>query len=217
MRAIDYGTASGSMVALVWAFLFLTGTALTVNAIEEPPYTLETKDQEFEVRVYGPQLVAETVVEGSLEAAGNRGFRPLFRYISGDNESKTKIPMTSPVGQERRLGEKIKMTAPVGQKASNNGWAVTFMMPSTYTMETLPEPTDKRVKLREIPAARMAAVRYSGRWTQRGYDRHLAHLRGWMKVQGLKPAGEPMWARYNAPFTLPFLRRNEVLIPLVAN
>ncbi len=217
MRRKDYTTGSGNVDKLLRSVVILVSAVLTANAIEEPPYVLEKKDHDFEVRAYKPQLVAETVVTGSLEAAGDKGFSPLFRYISGDNRSKTKIPMTSPVGQERRESEKIPMTAPVGQTASSNGWSVTFTMPSTYTMASLPEPTDKRVRLRAIPAARMAAVRYSGRWSQKGYDRNLKRLRAWMKTQGLAPAGEPVWARYNAPFSLPFLRRNEVLIPLAAN
>ena len=121
--------------------------------------------------------------------------------------------MTVPVAQQRE-GEKIAMTAPVGQEAVSNQWAVTFMMPTNYTIETLPEPTDEKVRLRPIPARRMAAVRYSGTWSRKRYERNLARLREWMKAQGLAAAGEPVWARYNAPFTPWFLRRNEILVPL---
>ena len=156
-------------------------------------YVIEQSDGVFEVRAYAAQVVAETRVEGPLEEAGNRGFRPLFRYISGANRSKTKIPMTAPVGQEQSAGEKIAMTAPVGLEPappapgtaaaaprSDGEWVVTFMMPSTYTLETLPEPADDSVRLRAIAAHRAAAVRYSGMWSQRGYDEHLARLRAWM-------------------------------------
>ncbi len=106
------------------------------------------------------------------------------------------------------------MTAPVGQQAVSNRWAVTFMMPSGYTLDTLPEPTDNRVRLRAVPAYRAASVRYSGTWSKRGHDRNLERLRDWMKEQGLEAGGTPVWARYNSPFTPWFLRRNEVLIPL---
>ncbi len=88
------------------------------------------------------------------------------------------------------------------------------MMPSHFTLETLPTPTDEKVHLRAIPARHMAAVRYSGTWSQPRYANNLARLREWMKAQGLAAAGDPVWARYNPPFTPWFLRRNEVLVPL---
>lgn len=183
-------------------------------ATEEAAYIVERRDGDVEVRRYAPQAVAEVCVRGSLEEAGNTAFRPLFRYISGDNRSKARIAMTAPVGQEKASGEKIAMTAPVGVRAEGDEWAVSFLMPARYTLATLPEPLDKRVRLREAPARRMAAIRYSGRWTRRGYDTHLARLRKWMDREGLAAAGEPVWARYNPPFTPSFFRRNEILVPL---
>ncbi len=181
--------------------------------VEEAAYIVEKTDGDFQVRQYAPQVVAETLVDGTLEEAGNKAFRPLFNYISGANRAKEKIAMTAPVAQQRE-GEKIAMTAPVGQAAVGNRWAVTFMMPTNYTIETLPEPTDEKVRLRAIPARRMATVQYSGTWSQPRYERNLARLREWMKAQGLAAAGDPVWARYNAPFMPWFLRRNEVLVPL---
>lgn len=180
---------------------------------EEALYTLEKTDNDFQVREYAPQVVAETVVDGTLEEAGNKAFRSLFNYISGANRSQGKIAMTAPVAQQRE-GEKIAMTAPVGQEAIGNRWAVTFMMPANYTLEMLPEPADTKVRLRAIPGRRMAAVRYSGTWSEQRYERHLGRLREWMKAQGLVAVGDPVWARYNPPFTPWFLRRNEILIPL---
>jgi effector-binding domain-containing protein len=180
---------------------------------EEAAYTVEKTDGDFQVRLYAPQVVAETVVDGTPEEAGNKAFRPLFNYISGANRSKERIAMTTPVGQQAE-GQKIAMTAPVGQEAVSNQWAITFMMPTNFTLATLPAPVDEKVRLLAIPARRMAAVRYSGTWSQRRYERNLARLREWMKAQGLAAAGDPVWARYNAPFTPWFLRRNEVLFPL---
>ncbi len=185
-------------------------------AIEEACYTVEKTDGDFQMRRYTPQVVAETVVDGTLEEAGNKAFRPLFNYISGANRSKGQIAMTAPVAQQRG-GDKIAMTAPVGQASLSNQWAVTFMMPTNYTLETLPEPTDAKVRLRVIPARRMAAVRYSGTWSRQRYERNLARLREWIKGQGLAAAGEPIWARYNPPFTPWFLRRNEILMPVEEN
>lgn len=192
------------------AFGVVGGVAM---GAEEAAYTVEKTDRDFQVRQYAPQVVAEIVVDGTQEQAGNKAFRPLFNYISGANQSKNKIAMTAPVAQQRE-GEKIAMTAPVGQEAISNRWAITFMMPTHFTLETLPTPTDEKVHLRAIPARRMAAVRYSGTWSQKRYEQNLARLREWMKAQGLTAVGDPVWARYNPPFTLWFLRRNEVFVPL---
>jgi len=198
---------------LLFAGLALATGGCVTGRIQESAYTVERTEQAFQVRQYAPQVVAEIVVDGSLEEAGNKAFRPLFNYISGANRSQSKLAMTAPVAQQRE-GEKLAMTAPVGQEAVSNRWAITFMMPSHFTLETLPTPTDEKVHLRAIPARRMAAVQYSGTWSRPRYERNLARLRAWMQTQGLAAAGEPVWARYNPPFTLWFLRRNEVLVPL---
>jgi hypothetical protein len=184
-------------------------------AVEEAGYTVERRDGPFEVRQYAPQVVAETLVDASLEDAGNVAFRILYRYISGENRAQGKIAMVAPVGQQRE-GQAIAMTAPVSQTAVSNRWAVSFTMPGTSTLATLPEPLDAKVRLREIPVRRVAAVRYSGTWSQDRYDAHLARLREWMALQRLVSAGDPVWARYNPPFMPWFMRRNEVLIPIAA-
>jgi hypothetical protein len=106
------------------------------------------------------------------------------------------------------------MTAPVIQEGGNGRWVVAFVLPAKYTMANAPLPTDPNVKLRETPARTVAAIRYSGRWTQSNYDEALAKLRAGMASAGLQAAGEPIWMRYDAPFTPGFLRRNEILIPI---
>jgi hypothetical protein len=183
------------------------------GAIEEATYKVVKKDNKFEIRDYAPHILAETVVEGDFEEAGNKAFNVLFGYISGDNRSREKLTMTAPVSQEPK-GEKIKMTAPVGQQRVQESWAVSFMMPASYTMETLPEPEDPKVTLRQVPARRMAAVRYSGFWNEKGYLRYKLELESWIHEKGHTIVGDPIWARYNAPFTPWFLRRNEILIPI---
>lgn len=195
---------------ILFAVVYPGGRAM---AVEEAVYTVEKKDGDFEVRQYEPQVLAETVVDGSMEEAGNAAFRTLFRYISGGNRQKREIAMTAPVGQEKP-GVAIPMTAPVGQTVVSNRWAISFMMPAGSKLATLPEPVDANVKLREVPKRRMAAVCYSGTWSQKRYEKQLALLKQWMAAQGLKADGEPVWARYNPPFTLWFLRRNEILIPV---
>lgn len=182
-------------------------------AIEEAPYTVVETNGAFELRDYAPHILAETLIEGSLEEAGNQAFNVLFKYISGDNSTTGKVAMTAPVSQQP-VGEKIAMTAPVGQVKDGAKWAVSFMMPSHYTLETLPVPNDPKVILREVPARRMAAVRYSGIWSENNYSSHLAELKAWIGKRKLVPTGEPVWARYNPPFMPWFLRRNEILIPV---
>ena len=190
----------------------LTG-ATPAMATEQAPYTVIKTDGIFELREYPSQILAEIIVDGDLEGAGNKAFRPLFRYISGDNRSRNRIAMTAPVSQEQK-GEKIAMTAPVSQQRSEGKWAVSFMMPASYTMETLPAPDDASITLRQVPARRVAAVRYSGFWSEEKYLIHREKLEKWVHDNRLTVAGETVWARYNPPFTPWFMRRNEILIPV---
>ena len=187
--------------------------AKSAMAIEKAKYTVLEREEDFEIRQYDPQIVAETFVEGNLEEVGNEGFRRLYAYISGDNTKKQSISMTAPVGQETR-SEKIAMTAPVKQEKKDNQWRITFLMPAEYTLETLPEPNDNKVKLKADPGRLMAAVRYSGTWSEDGYEENKALLEDYIQKRGLVKAGEPVWARYDPPFMPWFLRRNEVLIPI---
>ncbi len=183
------------------------------TAIEEASYKVVKKDREFEIRDYEPHILAETVVEGDFEKAGSRAFKMLFQYISGDNRSRSKVAMTAPVAQEP-MGEKMKMTSPVGQRRVQEEWVISFMMPGSYTLETLPEPVNPWVTLRQVPARRMATIRYSGVWSEKSYLLHKQKLEAWIHSEGLTRAGDPVWARYNPPFMLWFLRRNEILIPV---
>ena len=194
--------------------ILLTG-ATTAMATEEAPYTVLKSDDIFELREYLPQILAEVIVDGDLEGAGNKAFRPLFRYISGDNRSRSTIAMTAPVSQEQQ-GEKIAMTAPVSQQPAEGKWAVSFMMPASYTLETLPVPDDPGITLRPVPARQVAAVRYSGFWSEEKYLLNKEKLEQWIQKNRFTVNGEPVWARYNPPFTLWFMRRNEILIPITS-
>lgn len=182
-------------------------------AVEEPQYRVLEQSGNFELRQYQPYIEAETLVEGEFNEVGNEGFRRLVAYIKGKNRKKQAIPMTAPVTQEA-ASEKIPMTAPVGQEKAAGKWRITFVMPSSYTMSTLPEPLDPRITLVEIPGRLMAVHRYSGTWSQARYEAKERELREFIKEKGLKIVGEPLWARYNPPFMPWFLRRNEVMIPV---
>ena len=193
--------------------LLLTLMVENIMAAEEAEYTVSVKQDKLEIREYAPSIVAEVIVNDDFEDASGAAFRKLFNYISGDNTGRSKIAMTSPVSQKPEP-EKIAMTSPVGQRKSDQGWAVSFMMPASYTMDSIPLPDDPTVVLREIPAHRAAAIRYSGTWSEKAYKKQLALLLEWIEAENLETLGEPVWARYNAPFTPWFMRRNEILIPI---
>jgi hypothetical protein len=198
----------------VFVIPFLFGTQ--ASALEEAGYSVLKPDGDFELRQYKPSIVAETWVEGEFEKAGNEGFRRLFAYIDGQNRKKQSIPMTAPVSLEAER-EKISMTAPVSLEKTGGKFRITFLMPSRYTLETLPEPLDSQVELKQVPGRLIAAIRYSGTWKKSLYDEKQAALLKWIEQNGLRAAGEPIFARYNSPFSLWFLRRNEVLIPVEKN
>ena len=209
------------IVAMKPLFHILFAVAVTFSgsdeamAIEEAQYTVLEKEGKFEVREYSPHILAETIVEADLEEAGSKAFNRLFQYISGNNQTQTTVDMTATVSQQPG-GEKIEMTAPVSQQRVQERWAVSFMMPASYTLETIPEPLDSKVTLRVVPAQRIAAVRYSGFWSEKNFLRNKLELKSWIERKGLTIAGDPVWARYNSPFSLWFLRRNEVLIPIAS-
>jgi hypothetical protein len=190
----------------------LLAASPTAMAIEKPSYRVVERREAFEVREYAAHVVAETVVGGSREEAGNAGFRILAGYIFGKNRGEKKIAMTAPVTQSEPA--KIAMTAPVTQAGQEGRWIIQFMMPSAYTLETLPEPLDPAVSFRVVPARRVAAHGYSGTWSASRYEEHLATLRAALDAAGLVAVGEPIWARYDPPYMPWFLRTNEILLEL---
>ena len=197
---------------LLFILPFLLCSCATVG-IEKAKYEVIDKEGKFEIRQYKPQIVAETVVDSSFDEAANIAFRRLFKYISGNNRTKESIKMTAPVNQ-RGSSEKIEMTAPVNQQQYAGKYAISFLMPSKYTMETLPEPLDANVKLRTNLAHKAAVVRYSGSWSQKRYLEHRVLLESFILRKGLKITGEDIFVRYDPPFQLWFFRRNEVLFPV---
>ena len=184
-----------------------------VGRVEEPKFAVELRDGDLEVRRYEPRVVAETIVPGGRKQAEDEGFRRLAGYIFGGNQGKAKIAMTAPVGQKPE-GRKLAMTAPVGQKPDGDGWTVSFTMPTGETLSSLPVPNDSRVTLRELAPVRVAVVTFSGRWTDESFKAHTDELRAWVSLRGLRAAGDPEVNRYDPPWTLWFMRRNEVWLTL---
>jgi len=200
--------------------VFLTSIliASAAMATEEPKYTLLEKSESFELRAYAPLIVAEVKVDGDLDAASSQGFRLIAAYIFGKNQVSEKIAMTAPVGiesSEQNKSAKIAMTAPVGIESAGNQWTVSFVMPAEYTLASLPKPLDPQVKIREVPAEKRAVITFSGFYNAEKVQEKTQALRDWMKLKNLRPTGEPQFARYNPPWTLPFMRRNEVMIQVL--
>lgn len=198
---------------------------------EKPSFKTIEKSRDFELRLYAPMILAETYVEGSLDRASNRGFQRLAGYIFGDNRMQSrdtgeKIAMTSPVVVEagsqkiamtapvtvEASPQKIAMTAPVTVESSAGRWRVGFVMPSRYSMATLPTPNNPDVTLREIPEQKTAAIVFAGFAGEGKVKAKTEALLAWMASRGLEPVSTPQLARYDPPWTLPFFRRNEILI-----
>ena len=199
--------------SLLLAIFGISLSMADAMAIEEAEYRVLEREGQFEIREYAEHIVAETIAGKNFEEAGSVAFKRLFRYISGDNESRRKIAMAAPVSQ-RTAGEKIAMTAPVSQRPSDSDWAVSFMMPSSYTIDTLPVPSNPEIKIRTVRAHIAGAVQYSGFWSEKNYLENKSRLEAWIEKKKFIKDGNAVWARYNAPFTPWFLRRNEILIPL---
>lgn len=203
----------------------------------EPEYQVVKQYDDFELRRYDPYLVAETEVQASFTGAAYQAFGILAGYIGGNNVKQEDIPMTSPVSQEPSAGEgeKIPMTSPVIQRPAaeesekipmtspviqepdpqgkdNGTYALSFVMPAYYTMENIPQPTDHRVRIREVPERLVAARRYSGTWSEKNYRKNESVLLQALEREGIETQGEPVYARYNPPWSLWFMRRNEVII-----
>ena len=189
----------------------LTGVAM---ATEEPSYTSVLQAAAFEIREYPALIAAEVTVKGDRSEAVSAGFRLLAGYIFGGNTRKQSIAMTAPVIQNEASSEKIAMTAPVIQSPDPEGWIIRFIMPASYTLETLPTPNDPKVRLVRLPPKRFAVVRFSGLVDDKDVEEQTAALRTFVSKQQLTAVGTPSLARYDPPWTLWFLRRNEIMLEL---
>lgn len=183
-----------------------------IRTVEEPHYIKRSLTDAVEIREYGPRIAAETTVTGDKQRALSTGFRRLAGYIFGGNHRDAEIAMTAPVGQARS-GDDIAMTAPVAQTGSAaDGWTVRFFMPSKWSMQTLPTPDDDNVRLVEVPAEAVAVLRFTGDRGAQAVAARTEELLSTLRDRGIEPAGEPMSWFYDPPWTLPFLRRNEVIV-----
>ena len=188
---------------------------MSVMATEEPKYELIEKSGEFELRQYQPMLIAEVLVDGDMDQASGKGFRLIADYIFGNNITETgsskKIKMTAPVTIEPRSKE-ISMTIPVSMKNISGRWQVSFVMPSKYTLDTIPLPNNKQIMLRKVPARKVAVLEFSGFVNEKNTANRTQELLKWMDKNNLISTGSIELSRYDPPWTLPFLRRNEIIV-----
>ncbi|WP_210401667.1 heme-binding protein [Lacimicrobium sp. SS2-24] len=187
-----------------------------VEALEEPTYELNTEFDGIEIRHYDPFLVARMTVSSDFNNAGQEAHDVLLDYLSGNNSQNQKMRMAVPVNQEPASGEKIAMAVPVmqGQNQRPDQFTVSFVLPSKYTLETIPQPNDPRVTVTEIPGKIMAVKRYSGFWTQENYRDNEQTLLSALKRHQIRPIDQPVYARYNPPWWPWFMRRNEVMVSI---
>lgn len=182
---------------------------------EQQAYDVVRTYEEFELRRYAPYVVAEVVVRGTFEDAGNTAFRTLLGYISGQNRSVSKMAMTAPVIQRhlrQRDPQQLPLTEPAQQRETTAGeYAVALVLPSAYTLDTAPVPTSPEVQLHQRAAVLVAARRYRGRWTRASFENHCTELQSAVREAGLTPVGSPRWARFDPPYVPAILRRNEVV------
>lgn len=184
----------------------------------EPSWSSVKKDDDIEIRLYDPMIIAEVSQKGERYEAINAGFRVLAEYIFGGNKGEKKLEMTAPVTQQAQkdAGQKIAMTAPVIQQKTEtkDEWKVSFVMPSEYKLDDLPVPNDDRIKFVTIPAHKKAVIRFSGFNTDANLKEHQEKLVSWMSKNNIRASGNPVYAFYNPPWTPFFLKRNEIMIDI---
>jgi SOUL heme-binding protein len=201
--------------ALLVSTLAMAVLPMPSHATEEPDYRVVRELGDIQVRQYAAYVVAEVVVAGPADEAGNQAFPILAGYIFGKNKGERKFAMTAPVTQAV-VPVKLEMTAPVTQTVAAGGFLVQFVLPKGVTVASAPEPLDTRIQLREVQPSQVAVIRYSGFWSEPNYNEHLAKLQAALRAEGLAWTGEPVYSRYNAPFTPWFMRRNEIWLHLAA-
>ena len=198
---------------LLYIFILISNS---IMATDEPDFNLILKEDKFEIREYASKIIAQVEVFGDFDDASSKGFKILADYIFGNNTSadgNSRIEMTAPVEMEP-LPQKINMTKPVLTEGSDNNWIVSFIMPNEFTLETLPKPNNKSIKIHSLPKEKYAVIVFSGLVRESSYLEKEKLLNQFIKEKKLKTSGEIKIARYNPPWTLPFFRRNELMIKI---
>ena len=198
----------------IFSILTLLLLSNYLMAVDEPEFNSTFKDDNLEIREYAPKILAQVSVLGDFNEATSKGFKLLADFIFGNNisiDGSSKIDMTAPVVVEP-VSEIINMTAPVITEGINNEWVVSFVMPKEYSLSTLPKPNNKNITITRLPAEKYAVIVFSGLVRKSNYDEQVKLLKKFILKKNLKTIGLIQIARYNPPWTLPFFRRNELMI-----
>ena len=203
-----------TMITSIIALFLIVGVLAgpVISNVEKPDYKIIQSEQNIEIRQYEPMIIAEVEVDGKREDAIRDGFRLLADYIFGNNTVQQVISMTAPVQQ--KVNQNMAMTAPVQQQSTGKSWRMSFVMPSKYSMDSLPVPNNNRVRLKEILAKKFVVIEFSGTNSNENVTKHENQLMNYIEANQINIIGSPKYAFYNAPWTLPFLRRNEVMIEI---
>lgn len=186
------------------------GHVFGIRTEKTPSYKLIVREGCFEIRLYDDYILAETIIDDiDYKRASNIGFKRLAAFIFGNNLRQEQINMTAPVLQEI-CAEQIPMTSPVLQEKTNAGWTMSFIMPSKYDLSTLPKPLDQRIVIRTVSSHMVGVLRYSGFVSDANIKKKTALLTKWLTSKSYSPTDLAKSARYDPPFTLPFLRKNEI-------
>ena len=202
------------MIASIITLLLIVGVLAgpVMSNVEKPEYKVIQSKQNIEIRKYDPMIIAEVEVNGKRKDAIGNGFRLLADYIFGNNKLEQNISMTAPVQQKEN--QKIAMTAPVQQQLNGKSWRISFVMPSEYSFNSLPVPNDNRVRLKKILAKKFIVIEFSGTYSNENVEEHENQLMNYIETNKINIISSPKYAFYNAPWTLPFLRRNEIMIEI---
>lgn len=202
-----------AVIAVLWSLWGFLG-----SRVEQADYTVVKKMNDYEIRDYPAHIVAQTTVQGSYSESLSNGFRIVAGYIFGGNTKKESIAMTAPVVAEKGGGkngsENIAMTAPVVATTEGGAQTISFGMPRSYTLETLPTPNDPRVQIVMVPAKKYAVLRFSWYRTDSRVKSMQEKLLAALARDGVATTGSVAYAGYNAPWTPPWMNRNEVLVEL---
>jgi len=199
---------------LVLTSLFLAGCSVVgIRSASEPKYQILVDSDKIEIRQYPPMVVAQTVVNADYKDSSSQGFNRLAGYIFGNNKNEQKMSMTAPVFQEQEFSI-MDMTVPVIQQKTQKVWLMAFVLPQNYTVSSAPTPLDSAVLIKDIPSKKVAVIKYSGSLSEQGIEEKSEELKHWLFKKGYKPISTSRSAAYDPPWTLPFLRRNEVHIDI---
>ena len=199
---------------LLASLLFINNFFNTAMATEEPEFKLISEEGEFQIREYDPKIIAQVEVEGDFDEASSKGFKLLADYIFGNNlldGGSKKISMTTPV-EMSPMAENLLMTSSILDDQVNNKWSINLIMPQEFSLDTLPKPNNSQVNIIEVPKEKYAVILFSGLIRESSYAEKVELLSNYLEENSFKQKSAIKIARYNPPWTLPFFRRNELMV-----